>query len=104
MNETTVIILTSSYDEHSKELHFDRPVDLLNINGQALLERYLILFNSYRVILMIGKENEYYLHKFKKYSNVEMVVLNKPLCGKSEQLSTALDYINRDTKLVTIFK
>lgn len=104
MNETTVIILTSSYDERSKDLHFDRPVDLLNINGQALLERYLILFDSYRVILMIGKENEYYFHKFKKYSNVEMVVLNQSLCSKSEQLLTAFDYINKDTTLVTIIE
>lgn len=101
MNET-IIILTSSYDVHSKELHFDRPVDLLNINGQALLERYLIMFNSYRVILMAGKENECYLHKFKKCSNVETIVLNKSFCSKYEQLSVALNYIKTDTNLITI--
>lgn len=102
MFKKTVIILTSSYYYDSQASFFDRPIDFLNVNGQSLIERYLLLFNSYLIIIVVEKNQEYYYQKFNAYKNVTIVSIDKVKCNKTEKLLTAFDYISKESESITI--
>ncbi len=104
MGKDVVIILTPTIQSFTHELYFDRPTDLLNVNGQSLLERIIISIKNKQIYIVINKEQTYYCKLFGYIPGIIFLNTNKYKCEKIEQLAFALENIKLEGETITILE
>lgn len=104
MCEDLVIILTPKLEYFIETLNYDRPVDLLNINGQSFLERIILTIENKQIIVVISEEQSYYDQIFSAFSNVKVFNTKKQKCSKIDQLFYALKKLCCHNNTVTVME